>query len=254
MKSRRVFITGASSGIGKGIAAYLAAEHEVIISDCSEAAIMAAQADLAAQGIQVEAQVFDVCDPAHLAGLKQEAEEHGLDVLINNAGVQHVSPIEDFPAAKWQQLIDVMLVGPAMTIRSVLPTMRANDYGRIINVGSVHSLVASPYKSAYVAAKHGLIGLAKTVALEVQSANITINTLCPGYVDTDMVRDQISQQAQVHGIAEAEVIEQVMLKQMPKQQFIEIQELAGTVAFLLSSHARNITAQALTLDGGWTAH
>ncbi len=254
MKAKRVFITGASSGIGKGIAAHLAADYEVTISDCSEAAIMEAQIDLANRGYAVAAQVFDVCDPAHLAGLKAETEELGVDVLINNAGVQYVSPIEDFPPEKWQQLIDVMLVAPAMTTRAVLPAMKANNYGRIINVGSVHSLVASAFKSAYVAAKHGLLGLAKTVALEVQSADITINTVCPGYVDTDMVRDQIKQQALAHGIPEADVIDKIMLKNMPKKQFIEIHELAGTVAFLLGPHAKSITAQTITLDGGWTAH
>lgn len=250
---KTVFITGASSGIGKGIAQHLANTHRVIISDCSKAAIMAAQADLKSRGFDVEAQVFDVCDSDHLADLRVQAEDQGVDVLINNAGVQHVQAIEDFPPEKWQQLMDVMLKGPAMTTRAVMPAMKRNNYGRIINVGSVHSLVASAYKSAYVAAKHGLIGLAKTVALEVAEHDITINTLCPGYVDTDMVRNQIKQQAKAHQIPEAEVIEKIMLKNMPKKAFVEISELAGTVAFLLGPYAKNITAQAITLDGGWTA-
>jgi 3-hydroxybutyrate dehydrogenase len=215
MKLKRVFITGASSGIG---------------------------------------QVFDVTNAGHLSALKELAQQDGIDVLINNAGMQYVKPIEDFPPEKWQQLIDIMLVGPAMTTRAVLPAMKANNFGRIINVGSVHSLVASAYKSAYVSAKHGLIGLAKTVALEVAAADITINTLCPGYVDTNMVRNQIKQQAEVHGIEEAEVIEKIMLKNMPKKQFVTIEELAGTVEFLIGPYARSITAQAITLDGGWTAH
>jgi len=254
MKAKRVFITGASSGIGKGIAQHLARDHHVIISDCSEVAIMAAQENLQQQGYKVEAQVFDVCDSIHLEGLKKTADEQGIDVLINNAGIQYVKPLEEFPAEKWQQLINVMLVGPAMTTRAVLPAMKANNFGRIINIGSVHSLVASAYKSAYVSAKHGLLGLAKTVALEVAAANITINTLCPGYVDTAMVRDQIRQQAQAHQIAESSVVNDIMLKNMPKKAFIEISELAGTVAFLIGPFAKNITAQAITLDGGWTAH
>ena len=254
MKSKRVFITGASGGIGKGIAEHLAVDHQVVISDCSKSAIMAAQADLAARGLTVEAQVLDVCNPDHLNELRAQAETKRVDVLINNAGMQHVQAIEDFPPEKWQQLIDIMLVGPAMTTRAVLPSMRKHNYGRIINVGSVHSLVASAYKSAYVSAKHGLIGLAKTVALEVKEADITINTLCPGYVDTDMVRDQIKQQAQAHQIPEAEVVSEIMLKNMPKKQFITIEELAGTVAFLIGPYAKSITAQAITLDGGWTAH
>jgi 3-hydroxybutyrate dehydrogenase len=254
MKSKRVFITGASGGIGKGIAAHLAVDHQVTISDCSEAAVLAAQADLATRGLVVEAQVFDVCNQSHLDQLRTQADSQRVDVLINNAGMQHVQAIEDFPPEKWQQLIDIMLVGPAMTTRAVLPAMRKHNYGRIINVGSVHSLVASAYKSAYVAAKHGLIGLAKTVALEVKEADITINTLCPGYVDTAMVRDQIKQQAQAHQIPETEVVEKIMLKNMPKKQFIAIEELAGTVAFLIGPYAKSITAQAITLDGGWTAH
>ncbi|WP_442757005.1 3-hydroxybutyrate dehydrogenase [Marinicella litoralis] len=249
----RVFITGASSGIGKGIAQHLAPDHEVIISDCSAAAIKQAQQDLKRQGCHVEAQVFDVCDATDLAQLRKMADENRIDVLINNAGIQYVKPLEEFPPEKWQQLINVMLVGPAMTTRAVLPAMKANNFGRIINIGSVHSLVASAYKSAYVAAKHGLLGLAKTVALEVAAANITINTLCPGYVDTDMVRDQIKQQAEAHQIPESTVINDIMLKSMPKKEFIEISELAGTVAFLMGPYAKNITAQAITLDGGWTA-
>lgn len=254
MKPKRVFITGASGGIGKGIAQHLAEDYQVTISDCSESAVMAAQADLAKRGFTVEAQVFDVCNATHMCELRAQAENKGIDILINNAGMQYVKPIEDFPPEKWQQLIDVMLVGPAMTSRAVLPAMKNVNYGRIINVGSVHSLVASAYKSAYVAAKHGLIGLAKTVALEVKDADITINTLCPGYVDTDMVRNQVKQQAEAHQIAESEVVQEIMLKHVPKKHFIEIEELAGTVAFLLSPYAKNITAQAITLDGGWTAH
>jgi 3-hydroxybutyrate dehydrogenase len=253
MKRCHVFITGASSGIGLGIARLLGKNHQVTISDCVKSAVLAAQTDLAREGIEVNAQVFDVCDADHLAGLKQTAEDSGVDVLINNAGIQHVAAIEDFPPEKFQQLIDVMLVGPAMTTRAVIPAMKQRNFGRIINVGSVHSLVASAYKSAYVSAKHGLIGLAKTVALEVAKSDITINTLCPGYVDTDMVRNQIQQQAKVHGIPESEVVEKIMLKNMPKKQFVSIEELAGTVEFLIGPYARSITAQAITLDGGWTA-
>lgn len=251
---KKIFITGASSGIGKGIAKHLAHQHQVIISDFDASRIEAAQQDLAEQGYQVEAQVFDVTNEAHLQSLQQQANENGVDVLVNNAGMQYVSKIEDFPPEKWQQLINIMLVAPAMTTRAVLPAMKKNNFGRIINIGSVHSLVASAYKSAYVAAKHGLIGLAKTVALEVASSNITVNTVCPGYVDTDMVRNQIKQQAQAHQISEAEVVEKIMLKNMPKKEFIEIEELAGTVEFLIGPYAKNITAQAITLDGGWTAH
>ena len=146
-----------------------------------------------------------------------------------------------------------MLVAPAMLTQAVLPSMRANNYGRIINVGSIHSLVASPFKSAYVAAKHGLLGFSKTLALETGDCNITINTLCPSYVETPMVKKQITSQAREHGISEQDVIEKIMLEPMPKKAFIGTDELAETANFLIQNTARNITGQTLVLDGGWTA-
>ncbi len=252
-QQKRVVITGASGGIGFAIGRHLAQDHHVTLSDYDLAPLKKAQQQLKGDGIHVDIMQLDVCNKDHLAELKAKAEREGIDILINNAGVQYVAQLEDFPRDKWQQLINVMLVGPAMTTQAVLPSMKANNFGRIINIGSVHSLVASAYKSAYISAKHGLLGLAKTLALEVAEFDITINTLCPGYVDTAMVRDQISQQAQAHGISEAEVVEEIMLKHMPKKQFISVEELAGTTAFLISPAARNITAQAIVLDGGWTA-
>lgn len=175
------------------------------------------------------------------------------DVLINNAGLQHVAPLEEFPPAKWQQLIAVMLTGAAMLTRAALPAMRSAGYGRIVNIGSIHGLVASPYKSAYVAAKHGLIGFSKTVALETSDCDITINTVCPSYVRTPLVDAQIDSLARTHRLTREQVIEEIMLKPMPKRQFISLEELTGTVEFLLSSTARNITGQCITIDGGWTA-
>ncbi|KAA3638369.1 MAG: 3-hydroxybutyrate dehydrogenase, partial [Proteobacteria bacterium] len=240
-------------GIGLAIGRHLAQDHHVTLSDYSLDTLTKTQQDLKQDGLNVAIMQLDVCNEAHLAALKAKAEDGGVDVLINNAGIQYVAPLEDFPREKWQQLINVMLMGPAMTSQAVLPSMKANNYGRIINIGSVHSLVASAYKSAYISAKHGLLGLAKTLALEVAEFDITINTLCPGYVDTAMVRDQISQQAQAHGISEDEVVNKIMLKHMPKKQFVSVEELAGTAAFLISPAARNITAQAIALDGGWTA-
>lgn len=168
------------------------------------------------------------------------------------AGIQYVSPLVDFPDDRWQQLVDVMLVGCASMTKAVLPAMRSNGYGRVINIGSIHSLIASKYKSAYVAAKHGLVGFSKVVALETADVDITINTLCPAYVKTPLVEAQIKDQALAHGITEEEVISNIMLKPMPKQQFIGIEELAGTAAFLMSDYAKNITGQTLALDGGWT--
>lgn len=248
-----VFITGASGGIGLAIGRHLAQSHRVTLSDYRLDTLTETQEQLKNDGFDVDIMQLDVCNESQLAELKALSEKTGVDVLINNAGVQYVAPLEDFPREKWQQLINVMLMGPAMTTQAVLPSMKAKNFGRIINIGSVHSLVASAYKSAYISAKHGLLGLAKTLALEVAEFDITINTLCPGYVDTAMVRDQISQQAQAHGISEDEVVEKIMLKHMPKKQFVSVEELAGTAAFLISPAARNITAQAIALDGGWTA-
>src|SRR5690606_20204154 len=199
-QKQRVFITGASGGIGLAIGLHLAKDHHVTLSDYGLESLTKTQQQLKQDGIEVDIMQLDVCNEDHLAELKAMAEDKGVDVLVNNAGVQYVAPLEDFPRQKWQQLINVMLMGPAMTTQAVLPSMKAHNFGRIINIGSVHSLVASAYKSAYISAKHGLLGLAKTLALEVAEFDITINTLCPGYVDTAMVRDQISQQAQAHGI------------------------------------------------------
>jgi len=176
-----------------------------------------------------------------------------VEVLVNNAGLQFVSRLEDFPVEKWALLVDVMLTGVARLTRAILPGMRERNYGRIVNTGSVHSLVASPFKSAYVAAKHGLLGFSKVVALETADADITINTICPAYVKTPLVEKQIAAQARTHGISEDQVINEIMLKPMPKRAFIGIEEIAGIVAFLISPPARNITGQTIVVDGGWTA-
>lgn len=174
-------------------------------------------------------------------------------VLINNAGLQHVAPLESFPQAKWDQLLEVMLHGTCRMTRALLPGMRERGFGRIINIGSIHSLVASPYKTAYVAAKHGLVGFAKVVALETADTDITINTICPSCIRTPLVDAQIAGQMKVHGIAEDEVIDKIMLDPMPKKAFVTPEEVAGTIAFLISPHARNITGQTIVIDGGWTA-
>jgi len=174
-------------------------------------------------------------------------------VLVNNAGLQHVAGLEDFPQDRWDLLVRVMLSGACMMTRAVLPGMKRRGFGRIVNIGSIHSLVASPFKSAYVAAKHGLLGFSKVVALETAGTDVTINTICPSYVRTPLVQKQIAAQATAHGISEDEVIRQIMLKPMPKGSFISIEELYGIVVFLVGDAARNITGQTITVDGGWTA-
>jgi 3-hydroxybutyrate dehydrogenase len=259
MNKRTVFITGGASGIGLGIAESLVKQgHHVIVADINERAAQEAAAVLASKFGSINdgsasAVAVDVCDAAQIAALPEVLGKLTVDVLINNAGIQHVSNLEDFPAEKWQQLINIMLVGPALTTQALLPAMKAQNFGRIINVGSIHSLVASPFKSAYVAAKHGLLGLAKTVALETGDYDITINTLCPAYVKTPLVEQQIAAQAKENNMTEDDVVKKIMLEPMPKKQFIEVQELADTAAFLMTHSAKNITGQAITLDGGWTA-
>ncbi|KXJ61943.1 MAG: 3-hydroxybutyrate dehydrogenase [Alteromonas sp. Nap_26] len=258
MTKRTVFITGGASGIGYGIAELVVKQgHHVIVADINEKAAQNAAEKLSQLEGTASAIAVDVCNAEQVAALPQTlAQSHGVhtvDVLINNAGIQHVSRIEDFPAEKWQQLINIMLVGPALLTQTFLPAMREQNFGRIINVGSIHSVVASPFKSAYVAAKHGLLGFAKTIALETGDCDVTINTLCPAYVKTPLVEQQIAAQAKENNLTEEDVITKIMLEPMPKKQFISVEELADTAAFLMSPSARNITGQTLILDGGWTA-
>jgi 3-hydroxybutyrate dehydrogenase len=254
-QAKNVFVTGGASGIGYGIAEHLASlGNYIIIADINlDAAQDAANRLNSAHDNCAEAIKVDVSDAADIASIAERLKHRPIDVLINNAGIQHVSKLEDFPADKWQLLIDIMLVGPALLTQTLMGHMRAQNYGRIINVGSIHSVVASPYKSAYVAAKHGLLGFAKTVALETGDTDITINTLCPAYVKTPLVEKQIASQAKENNMSEEDVINKIMLEPMPKKAFIGVDELAETAAFLMSSAAKNITGQAIVLDGGWTA-
>jgi 3-hydroxybutyrate dehydrogenase len=248
-----VLITGAASGIGAGLASELArAGHHVFVCDLKLTDSEAIAAQLRAAGGTADALALDVTsDPSVAAAIA--ALSRPVDVLVNNAGLQHVAPLEDFPMTKWDYLLQVMLVGTARMTRAVLPGMRRRGFGRIVNIGSIHSMVASPYKSAYVAAKHGVLGLTRTVALETAGVDVTINTICPSYVKTPLVDKQIGDQARTRGIPETEVISELMLKPMPKGVFIGIDELAGITSFLVSPAARNITGQTIVVDGGWTA-
>ncbi|MEP1446647.1 MAG: 3-hydroxybutyrate dehydrogenase [Paraglaciecola sp.] len=254
MSNKNVLITGGASGIGLGIAEHLGAlGHHIIIADINLDAATSAMEQLQQQDMSAAAIKLDVTNLQDVSDLPNKLQPLTVDVLINNAGIQHVSKLEDFPPEKWQLLINIMLVAPAMLSQALLPKMRQQNYGRIINIGSVHSVVASPFKSAYVAAKHGLLGFAKTLALETGDCDVTVNTLCPAYVKTPLVENQIAAQAIENGISEQQVVDTIMLAPMPKKSFIGIDELAATAAFLLSNEARNITAQALVIDGGWTA-
>ena len=249
-----ILITGAGSGLGRGLCQYFAS-HGMVVLACDvnkdaaeETARMIRDSGQSARGI-----VLDVTKPADVDAAIKALPDQRVDVLINNAGLQHVAKLEEFPPEKWTLLIDVLLNGPAWMTRAVLPGMKARNFGRIINIGSAHSLIASPFKSAYVAAKHGLLVLSKVVALETAEFNITMNTICPAYIRTPLVEKQIKSQAELHKISEAEVIEKIMLRPMPKKAFISIEEIAATTEFLCGDAARNITGQTITIDGGWTA-
>lgn len=251
--SKTVLITGAASGIGFYIAEQQAkAGHHIIVTDLHQQNAEQAANEIVKHGGNAQGFALNVADSDAIEAFFNQFTQP-IDVLINNAGIQHIAKLEDFPADKWQFLQQVMLVGPAMMTKAVLPRMREQDFGRIINIGSIHAMVASKYKSAYIAAKHGLIGFAKTIALETGDANITINTVCPAYVKTPLVEQQIASQAKEHGISEQQVIDTIMLAPMPKKAFIGLDEIQHTVAFLMADAARNITAQAIAIDGGWTA-
>jgi 3-hydroxybutyrate dehydrogenase len=242
-----IVITGAGSGVGRGLAVELRKQgHRIIATDLN---LDAARATVADDGSAFQ---LDVSSSASVEQFVSNLSSHRVDVLINNAGLQHVSKLEEFPETKWDQLFDVMLKGPYLLTKSLLPRMKQQNFGRIVNVGSIHSLVASPFKSAYVAAKHGLLGLSKVVALECADVDVTINTICPAYVRTPLVDRQIADQAKANGVSEEEVINKIMLEPMPKKAFISIEEIAATVEFLVSRHARNITGQTIVIDGGWT--
>lgn len=246
-----VLITGGGSGVGRGICHWFAEKgHRVICADLDLAA-----AESTATGCEHGENIT----PIALDVTSEESVEQvigGLTtpvgILVNNAGIQFVSPLESFPQDRWDRVVDVLLRGPCLVTRAVLGSMRENGWGRIVNIGSVHSLVASAYKTAYVAAKHGLLGFSKVVALETADTDITINTICPSYILTPLVENQIAAQCEHHGLSREEVVEQIMLAPMPKRQFITVEEIAATVEFLTSPGARNITGQEIVIDGGWT--
>jgi 3-hydroxybutyrate dehydrogenase len=246
-------ITGAASGIGAGLAIELARSgRHIVVSDVHLDQAKAVATSIRASGRSAEAVALDVTSDESVAAAMRGLSQP-IDVLINNAGLQRVARLEEFSIGDWSFLVQVMLVGVARLTRAVLPGMRKRGSGRIINVGSIHSLVGSPFKSAYVAAKHGLVGFSKVIALETADTDITINTICPSYVKTPLVDKQIAEQARARGVPEFEVVQKVMLQPMPKGVFVGIDELAGIANFLASPAARNITGQTIVVDGGWTA-
>lgn len=254
LNGKRAIITGSNSGIGLGIAVELArAGAEVVINsftDRPEDHALAARI-AADHGVTARYIAADMSDGAACRRLVEAAG--GCDILVNNAGIQFVAPIEDFPAEKWNQIIAINLTSAFHTTAAALPAMRAKGWGRIVNVSSAHGLTASPFKSAYVAAKHGVVGLSKTVALETAGQGVTCNAICPGYVLTPLVEAQIPDQMKVHNMDRDTVIREVMLDRQPSKQFATVEQLGGTVVYLCSPAADQVTGTAISIDGGWTA-
>jgi len=243
-EGRRVVVTGGASGIGRACAeAFAARGASVVVAD-----VDAGAATATAKAIGGEVWAVDLGDTAALADLSLDA-----DILVNNAGIQHVRPIEDFEPERFSLILRIMLEAPFLLIRAVLPGMYARGFGRIINVSSVHGLLASPFKSAYVAAKHGLEGLSKVTALEGGPHGVTSNCLNPGYVRTPLVEKQLADQARVHGIPEAEVLSRVMLTESAVKRLVEPTEVASLALWLAGPEAGMVTGASYTMDGGWSA-
>jgi 3-hydroxybutyrate dehydrogenase len=259
LEGKTVLVTGSTSGIGQGIAEEFAAQGCNIVlngfGDPADIEVLRTQI-AAAHRVNVGYDGADMSKPEAIEAMMTRAirEFGAIDILINNAGIQHVAPIEEFPVEEWNAIIAINLVAAFHTIRHALPTMKQRRWGRIINVASAHALVASPFKSAYVAAKHGVAGLTKTVALEVAERGITVNAVCPGYVLTPLVEQQIPDTAKARGITREEVIRDVLLAAQPTKQFVTVKEVAALSVFLASDAAASITGAILPVDGGWTAH
>jgi 3-hydroxybutyrate dehydrogenase len=258
LKGRTAVITGSTSGIGLGIARALAKEGaNVLLNGFGDAGeIEKIRAGIAAEfGVKAAYSPADMTKPAEIrAMIQQAAKELGsADILVNNAGIQFVSPITEFPEEKWDQIIAINMTSAFHTSKAAIPLMRAKGWGRIINISSAHGLVASPFKSAYVTAKHGVNGMTKTIALEVAKENITCNAICPGYVRTPLVDKQVDDQARAHGIPRERVITEVILKPQPTQRFVEVEEVAGMVVFLCSPSGVSVNGAMLSMDGGWTS-
>ncbi|HSN52399.1 MAG TPA: 3-hydroxybutyrate dehydrogenase [Woeseiaceae bacterium] len=258
LAGKSALVTGSTSGIGLGIARRLAAAGaNVMVNGLGDRAqIDAAVQSVAAAGPgDVVFSPANMIRPGEIAAMVDDAVGTfgGIDILVNNAGIQFVSPIQDFPPDKWDDIIAINLSSSFHTIRAATPHMLAAGWGRIVNIASLHALVASPYKAAYVAAKHGVAGLTKVVALELAQQNITVNSIAPGYVETPLVTGQVADTARARGITEEEVVRDVMLAAQPTKKFIQIDEIAAMVIFLCGDAAASITGAILPVDGGWSA-
>ena len=254
VKGKTAVITGSTSGIGLGIARCLAEAGANIVLNGRRATDDAqAQRDAIARDYGVEAALIagDLADPEMCSDLIAQAGR--CDILVNNAGIQHVAAIDEFPREKWDQILAVNLSSAFHTTAAALPKMREAGWGRVINISSAHGLTASPYKSAYVAAKHALVGLSKVTALETAEEPITCNAVCPGYVMTPLVESQIPDTMEKYGMSRDEVIRDVLLERQPSKEMATVEQLGGTVLFLCSPAAKQITGTTISVDGGWTA-
>ncbi len=254
LEGRTAVVTGSNSGIGLGIAEALArAGADVVLNSFTDDESDHALARRIAEecGVQARYVQADMSKGEDCRALVSQAG--GCDILVNNAGIQHVAPVEEFPVAKWDQILAINLSSAFHATAAALPGMKAKGWGRVVNVASAHGLTASPYKSAYVAAKHGVVGLTKAVALETAGQGITVNAICPGYVLTPLVEAQIPDQMKTHGMDRDTVIREVMLARQPSRQFATVDQMGGTAVFLCSSAADQITGTTISVDGGWTA-
>ncbi len=257
LNGKTALITGSTSGIGLAIAKGFAANGvNIVMNGFGDPEIIEQErTSLESHGVKAIYHNADMTKPAEIKSMIEAAEKEfgAIDILVNNAGIQHVSPIEEFPPEKWDDIIAISLSSAFHTTRLALTGMKKAGWGRIINMCSAHGLVASPYKSAYVAAKHGMLGFTKTVALEVAQENITCNAICPGYVFTPLVENQIADTAQARSITEEEVVNDVLLAAQWTKKFVTTEQIAGITLFLCSDTAENITGTDIKVDGGWTA-
>ncbi len=254
LTGKTAVITGSTSGIGLGIARELArAGASVVLNSFTDSdEDHAIAAEIAREhGVAARFVSADMSDPEACRALVAQAG--GCDILVNNAGIQHVARIEEFPPAKWDAIIAINLSSAFHTTAAALPAMKAAGWGRVLNIASAHGLTASPYKAAYVAAKHGIVGLTKTTALEVAGQGITANAICPGYVLTPIVESQIPDQMKTHDMDRETVIKEIMLARQPSGEFATTEQVGGTAVFLCSDAAAQITGTTISVDGGWTA-
>jgi len=258
LKGKSAVITGSTSGIGLGIAKAMAgAGANVMLNGFGQTADIEQERARIANEFKVKAlySAADMTKPAEIAAMINTAQQElgSVDILVNNAGIQHVAPIEEFPIDKWDAVLAINLMSAFHTIRATVPAMKARKWGRIINTASAHSLVASPFKSAYITAKHGLVGLSKTVALELATFGVTCNCISPGYVWTPLVEKQIPDQMKTRNMTEEQVKRDVLLAAQPTKQFVTVEQVASLALYLASDAAANITGANISIDGGWTA-